>query len=83
MLQKILILQFLLQAARIKGCEVLKEWVDPIVNHFWYCCQMADGSVEELKVSILSIRLSVSLFIHFINCKKYDVWFVVINSIFH
>ena len=34
----------------MKGCEELKDWVDPIINHFWYCCQVAEGSVEELKV---------------------------------
>ena len=36
----------------MKGYEALKDWVDPIVNHFWYCCQDAEGSVEELKVMI-------------------------------
>ena len=34
----------------MKGCEELKDWVDPIINHFWHCCQVAEGSVEELKV---------------------------------
>ena len=34
----------------MKGCEKLKDWVDPIINHFWYCCRVAEGSVEELKV---------------------------------
>lgn len=33
----------------MKGCGELKEWIDPIVNHFWYYCQMAKGSVDELK----------------------------------
>ncbi|XP_068760155.1 uncharacterized protein [Montipora capricornis] len=37
------------QAARIRGCETLKEWIDDIVNHFWFCCQSCDGSVDELK----------------------------------
>ena len=36
----------------MRGCEELKDWVDPIVNHFWYCCQVADRSVEELKVHV-------------------------------
>ena len=35
----------------MKGCSEVKQWIDPIVNHFWYCCQIADGSLEELKVS--------------------------------
>lgn len=37
------------QAARVKGCEPLKEWIDDIVNHFWFCCQTCEGSVDELK----------------------------------
>ena len=32
------------KAAKVKGCGELEEWIDPIVNHFWYCCQVADGS---------------------------------------
>ena len=39
------------QVARMKGCSEVKQWIDPIVNHFWYCCQIADGSFELLKVS--------------------------------
>ncbi|KAK2564681.1 hypothetical protein P5673_012162 [Acropora cervicornis] len=38
-----------LLAAKMKGCEKLKDWVDPIINQFWYCCRVAEGSVEELK----------------------------------
>ncbi|XP_068735198.1 uncharacterized protein [Montipora capricornis] len=37
------------QAAHRRGCETLKEWIDDIVNHFWFCCQSCDGSVDELK----------------------------------
>ena len=36
----------------MRGYEELKEWIDPVVNHFWYCCQMAEGSVEDLKVIV-------------------------------
>jgi len=35
----------------------------PIVNHFWYCCQVADGSVEELKVHVI-----VNTFLCTSNC---------------
>lgn len=49
------------KAAKVKGCGELEEWIDPIVNHFWYCCQVADGSFKELKV-----RVNISL-ITFIN----------------
>lgn len=37
------------QAARVKGCESLKEWIDDIVSHFWFCCQNCEGGVGELK----------------------------------
>ena len=40
-----------LKAAKIKGCSDLKDWVDPIVNHFWFCCQTAKGSEERIKVT--------------------------------
>ena len=45
----------------MKGCEELKDWIDPIVNHFWYCCQVADGSVEELKVHVIGTNFFVPL----------------------
>lgn len=41
-----------LKAAKIKGCSDLKDWVDPIVNHFWFCCQTAEGSEERIKVTL-------------------------------
>ncbi|PFX12302.1 hypothetical protein AWC38_SpisGene23764 [Stylophora pistillata] len=34
------------QAARVKGCESLKEWIDDIVSHFWFCYQNCEGRVE-------------------------------------
>ena len=36
----------------MKGCSDLKDWVDPIVNHFWFCCQTAEGSEERIKVTL-------------------------------
>mgnify|MGYP000710079834 FL=1 len=41
-----------LKAAKIKGCSDLKDWVDPIVNHFWFCCHNAEGSEERIKVTL-------------------------------
>jgi len=32
----------------------LKDWVDPIVNHFWFCCQTAEGSEERIKVTVMT-----------------------------
>ncbi|XP_022809882.1 uncharacterized protein LOC111346887 [Stylophora pistillata] len=34
------------QAARVKGCESLKEWIDDVVSHFWFCCQNCEGRVK-------------------------------------
>ena len=42
------------QAAQIKGCEDLNVRIDPILNHFWYCCQVANTDEETLKVSLKS-----------------------------
>ena len=43
---------FLSQAARVEGCESLKERIDDnfIVSHLWLCCQNCEGRVGELKV---------------------------------
>ncbi len=27
----------------------MKQWIDPIVNHFWFSCQSCDGDLSELK----------------------------------
>ena len=40
--------------AQVKGQENLAIWIDPIVNHFWYCCQECKGDVEDLKVRFFS-----------------------------
>lgn len=37
------------QAAKMKGCEAIKPWIEDIVNHFWFCCQSCNRDVEELK----------------------------------
>ena len=47
-----LCLSVLIKAAKIKGCSDLKDWIDPIVNHFWFCCQTAEGSEERIKVTL-------------------------------
>ena len=28
-------------------------WSEKILNHFWHCCEVADDSVETLKVMIM------------------------------
>lgn len=38
------------KAAAVKGQEELNQWIDSIVNHFWFCCQECNGNVSELKV---------------------------------
>eukprot|EP00112_Aurelia_sp_Birch-Aquarium-sp1_P013136 Seg2779.3 transcript_id=Seg2779.3/GoldUCD/mRNA.D3Y31 product="hypothetical protein" protein_id=Seg2779.3/GoldUCD/D3Y31 len=39
------------KAAAVKGQEELNQWIDSIVNHFWFCCQECNGNVSELKVT--------------------------------
>ena len=39
-----------------------ENWVVPVVNHFWYCCQVAEGSVKERKVFII-LPLQIKVFL--------------------
>ena len=39
------------QAAKIKGCEKLVQWIEPVRNHFWHCAETCDGDTDTLKVS--------------------------------
>lgn len=43
----------LVKAAKIKGCSELKEWIESIVNHFWFCSQTSEGSEEKIKVRMM------------------------------
>ena len=38
------------KAAAVNGQEELHQWIDAMVNHFWFCCQECNGNVSELKV---------------------------------
>ncbi|XP_014678822.1 PREDICTED: uncharacterized protein LOC106818649 isoform X2 [Priapulus caudatus] len=37
------------KAAQKAGCEELRPWIKHIVNHFWFCCREADGSIHKLQ----------------------------------
>ena len=37
------------KAAKAKGNEPLKIWIPAIINHFWYACQVSNGSPERLR----------------------------------
>jgi len=37
----------------VSGQSAILVWMKDIVNHFWFCCQMAD-SREEFMVSIMA-----------------------------
>ena len=43
---------FLLQASKIKGCEALGQWIEPIRNHYWHCLQTCNRNVTKLKVGM-------------------------------
>ncbi len=47
-------------AAKVKGQEELQVWIDPIVNHFWFCCQECKGDLAELKVYFFAVSLATS-----------------------
>lgn len=36
-------------ASKIKGCEALAQWIEPIRNHFWHCTETCDGDLSKLK----------------------------------
>ncbi|XP_067017883.1 uncharacterized protein [Acropora muricata] len=42
-------------AGKIKGCEQLLQWVEPVRNHFWHCAETCGGEVEILKDKWLGI----------------------------
>jgi len=42
-------------AAKIKGCEKLVQWVEPVRNHFWHCAETCEGDVDKLKDKWLGI----------------------------
>ena len=54
-------LETVFQAAKIKGCEKLSQWVEPVRNHFWHCAETCDGDIELLKVHYIRESLSDEL----------------------
>lgn len=51
----LVILNMQLKAAKVKGCEKITEWSEPIRNHFWFVCQNCKGDLENLKVILSSL----------------------------
>ena len=42
-------------AANCKDCEILKEWIEPLVNHLYWCAASTpDGDVEVMAAKWLS-----------------------------
>ncbi|KAK3745291.1 hypothetical protein QZH41_013948 [Actinostola sp. cb2023] len=39
----------LTKAFKIKGNEAIKEWIEPIRNHFWHCAEISHGDENTLK----------------------------------
>ncbi|XP_068112059.1 uncharacterized protein [Hyperolius riggenbachi] len=36
----------LLNASRPAGCEIIKDWISPILNHFYWCSRTCKGNIE-------------------------------------
>ena len=53
--------QFSQLAANLKDCGAIHDWIEPIPNHFWFCCQQANGYVLALKVLIVTYSQSCLL----------------------
>jgi hypothetical protein len=49
------------QASKLKGCEKLLQWLEPIRNHFWHCAETCEGDVEKLKASFISCHMYLPL----------------------
>lgn len=45
----------LLKAAKVKGQSSLLNWLKDIVNHFWWCCKMANTTEMFLVREIIFI----------------------------
>ncbi|KXJ13785.1 hypothetical protein AC249_AIPGENE13315 [Exaiptasia diaphana] len=45
----------LTKAAKIKGNEDIRQWIEPIRNHFCHCAEIASGSENDLKNAWLGI----------------------------
>ena len=43
------------KAAQDKNKHELKDWIGPIVNHFWYSCESSDGNETKLKDTFLGV----------------------------
>ena len=41
------------QVSKIKGCEKLLQWVEPVRNHFWHCAETCKGDADSLKMSFI------------------------------
>ncbi|XP_064650471.1 uncharacterized protein LOC135501994 [Lineus longissimus] len=42
-----------------KGKSKVLDWVKPVVNHFWHCCQSCEGNVDTLRESWLALLYHV------------------------
>ncbi|XP_015758959.1 PREDICTED: uncharacterized protein LOC107338235 isoform X2 [Acropora digitifera] len=40
----------LTEASNLKDCGTIRDWIEPITNHFWFCCQQAEGDLSALKL---------------------------------
>ena len=46
---------YVFKAAKVKGCEGIAQWSEPIRNHFWHVAEHCKGDAEVLKVKFDSI----------------------------
>ena len=55
----------------MKNCEDIGQWIEPIRNHFWHCCQSCDSNAEKLKVGKIVWQKYRDSFCISWHCNKY------------
>ncbi|CAB4025600.1 Hypothetical predicted protein [Paramuricea clavata] len=63
------------KAAKIKGCEVLSEWTEPIRNHFWYVAQEKNKTLMDKGSKAMEALRKVVMDPRFLNALHHYVTF--------
>ena len=51
------ILSFLSQIGSAKNMEKVSQWADHMINHFWYCCEMASKETSSDEEALRKMKV--------------------------